>query len=98
MNNPKIIREINGETVEFELTDVEVWKAHAEYQKQMYREDIDVYLNCEEIKLTDEQFETIVNDVYQEHRDNLWWAERDADTENTIIRNCLKDEGWWPYE
>jgi hypothetical protein len=74
----KITRNINGQTVEIELTAQEIWKAYHEEKVKLAYEDIELYLhdnyddNDEPRPELDEQDKEDIVEEYLENKDCMW--------------------------
>ena len=69
----KIKRNVNGKEMEFELTDMECMHTFYEWREECDKEDIQNILDDEDLSITDEQMDLIV-DRYRDYlsEDDTW--------------------------
>lgn len=80
----KIKRNVNGQEMEFELTGMEVYDAHKEYEFDCTMED--VQMQCEDYKgLTDEDIKKIANKALRYIAKNDSYYEAYWDSVNMAI-------------
>ena len=82
----KIKREVNGETVEFELTKDEMWKAYDECEHIIDVETVDFYAEDDEIP------DDKIDDVANRYR-NLYgrYLEEDTDVRYDCVRDAIRE-------
>lgn len=86
----KIKREVNGQIMEFELTDHELWKAYDEFEHMSDIETVDFYTDNEDGShyIPDDKIDEVANryrNLYDRYLDN------DADVRFECVRDAMKE-------
>ena len=82
----KIKREVDGKTLEFELTDPEVWMAYDECEHKIDIETVDFYMEDNEVP--DDKIDEVANryrKLYDRYLDN------DADVRFECVCDAMKE-------